>query len=112
SAKAFSMQPNQVSEPFETEYGVHLILVTDRKPGEPFDFEQNRTAVLNQYKADLQEKIISQERKAAKVDIKPMPADLFRPAPAPAHPAAGAPGESPAAKGTNPGAPANPAAPR
>ncbi len=107
AAKAFSMQPGQISEPFETEYGVHLIQVTDRKPGEPFDPEQNRAFVLNQYRADLMERIINQEKKAAKIDVKPMPADLFPPAAA--QPPAGAPATAPAAKGA---APANPAAPR
>ncbi len=108
AAKAFAMQPNQVSEPFETEYGAHLILVTDRKPGEPFDFDQNKTAVLNQYKADLQERIIAQERKAAKIDIKPMPADLFPPVPPATTPAPPPAGTAPAPKGAAPGA----AAPR
>lgn len=109
AAKAFSMQPNTISDPFETEFGVHLILVTDRKPGEPFDFDQNKVAVLNQYKSDLQERVIAQERKAAKIEIKPMPADLFPPAP-PSAPAG--PGEAPAAKGAAPSAPAGTAPPR
>ncbi len=102
AAKAFSMQPNEISEPFETEYGVHLIQVTDRKPGEPFDFDQQKTAVFNQYRSDLHERAINAERKTAKIDVKPMPADLFPPAPA--QPPAAA-GETPAAK---PAAPANP----
>ena len=106
AAKAFSMAPNTISEPFETEFGIHLIQVTDRKPGEPFDPEQNRTFVLNQYRSDLMERIIGQEHKSAKIEIKPMPADLFPPAPAqPPAPA----GDTPAAKGA---APTNPAAPR
>ncbi len=107
AAKAFSMPVNTISEPFETEYGVHLILVTDRKPGEPFDFAQQKPAVLNRYRANLQERAISSERKTAKIDIKPMPADLFPPAPTqPPTPAAG---ESPATKSA---APANSPAPR
>ena len=107
AAKAFSMPINTISEPFETEYGVHLIQVTDRKPGEPFDFAQQKPAVLNRYRANLQERAISSERKTAKIDIKPMPADLFPPAPpatTPAQPPAGSPGNAPAAKGAAPGA--------
>jgi parvulin-like peptidyl-prolyl isomerase len=108
SAKAFSMPVNQISEPFETEFGYHLIQVTDRKPGEPFDFAQQKPAVLNQYRMDLQERAISSEKKAAKIEIKPMPADLFPPAPA-QPPATGAPaGETPATKAATP----SPAAPR
>ncbi len=86
---------------------MHLIQVTDRKPGEPFDFDQQKTAVLNQYRADLQERAITSEQKTAKIDVKPMPADLFPPAPA--QPPAPATGEAPA---TKPAAPANPATPR
>jgi peptidyl-prolyl cis-trans isomerase C len=103
SAKAFSMPTGQVSEPFESEFGYHLILVTDRKPGVNFDLEQQRTAVLNQYKADLMERILFNERKTAKIDIKPMPADLFPPAAQPQpQPAAGS---APATKNAAPGAP-------
>jgi peptidyl-prolyl cis-trans isomerase C len=105
SAKAFSMPVGQVSEPFESEFGYHLLLVTDRKPGGPFELEQQRTAVLNQYKADLMERILLSERKTAKIDVKPMPADLFPPAPAvQPQPAPGAP----ATKGAAPGAPGVP----
>jgi len=99
AAAAFGMQKGQISNPVETEYGLHLIQVTDRKPGVPFDFAQNRTAVLNQYMTDLQERIINNERKTAKIDIKPMPADLFPPAQGPpaGAPAAGAATNKPAA---------------
>ncbi len=100
AAAAFAQKTGVASDPIDTEYGYHLIKVTDRKPGQPFDFEQNRVAVLAQYATDLQEKIITQERKAAKIDIKPMPADLFPPAQQP--PASTAPG-APATKGATPG---------
>jgi parvulin-like peptidyl-prolyl isomerase len=95
AAAAFAMQKGQISDPVETEYGLHLIQVTDRKAGVPFDFDQNRTAVLNQFMGDLQERIITSERKTAKIDVKPMPADLFPPAQAPA----AAPGAPAATKG-------------
>ena len=35
---AFSMKPNQLSGIVKTDFGYHLILVTDRKPGTPWDF--------------------------------------------------------------------------
>lgn len=74
---AFSLKTGQISDPIETPYGYHLILVTDRKEGKDVDFERNRPLILNAFAADLQKNILSAERKAAKVDIKPMPADLF-----------------------------------
>ena len=73
-----------VSDPVETPFGYHLIQVTDRKEGTPVDFEQNKLLIQNEYAADLQERIVAEMRKTAKIDIKPMPADLFPKAPAPA----------------------------
>ena len=80
SAAAFAMKPQTISDPIETEFGVHLIQVTDRKAGQPFDFEQNKVAVLNTFSAESMEKIVEDERKTAKIDVKPMPTDLFPPA--------------------------------
>ena len=56
--------------------------MTDRKEGTPIDFEQNKPLVKQLYAADLQKNLLAAERKKAKIDIKPMPADLFPPAPA------------------------------
>jgi peptidyl-prolyl cis-trans isomerase C len=103
ASKAFSSKLQMVSEPFETPYGFHLVQVTDRKPPQPFDFEQNRNTVLNQYMVDLQERIVVEERKKAKIDIKPMPADLFPPA---------QPATAPVTKDAGKGAATKPAAPR
>ena len=75
---AFAMKKGEISEPIETEYGQHLIFVADRKEGATLDFDKIKNDVLNQYAADLQTKIVEAERKNAKIEIKPMPADLFR----------------------------------
>lgn len=90
---AFALKKGAISDPIETPYGFHLIQVTDRKEGMPFDFEQNKLLVKQVYAADLQKNVLSAERKkaeaAGKIVIKPMPADLFPKAPAQT-PAAGA----------------------
>lgn len=97
---AFAMKKGAISDPVETPYGYHLIHVTDRKEGTPFDFEQNKVAVKQLYAVDLQKNLLAAERKTAKIDIKPMPTDLFPPAPAaPATPAP-APGATKGAAAT------------
>lgn len=88
---AFKLPKGTISELVETPYGLHLIQVTDRKEGNPFDFEQNKVYVKQMYAADLQKTILTAERKTAKIEIKPMPTDLFPPAPAPAAAPAPAP---------------------
>jgi peptidyl-prolyl cis-trans isomerase C len=117
TSAAFTLKKGVVSDPLETELGLHLILVTDRKDGQPIDFAQVRDEILNVYASDLQERIIAADRKTAKVDIKPMPSDLFHPpaesavpaaAPGAAAPKASAPAPAPARTP----APAPKAAPR
>lgn len=42
---AFSLKPGQVSEPIQTEYGYHLIKVTDKKEGDNIQFDAIREKV-------------------------------------------------------------------
>lgn len=94
---AFAMKKNDISDPVETPYGYHLIQVTDRKEGTKFDFEQNKPLVKQMYAAELQKQVLAAQRKDAKIDVKPMPADIFPPAPTTPAPAATtpAPGATP-----------------
>jgi peptidyl-prolyl cis-trans isomerase C len=113
---AFGMKKGEISDPVETEYGLHLIYLADRKEGATVDFEKVKNDVLNQYAADMQTELVENERKSAKIDIKPMPPDLFRlvqdkPAPAPAPAArAGAGAAAPAAATPGSATPAKKAA--
>jgi peptidyl-prolyl cis-trans isomerase C len=93
---AFKLKKGVISDPVETPFGYHLIQVTDRKEGKPVDFEQNKPYIQQEYANELQRNVVSAERKRAKVEVKPMPKDLFPPQ-APTAPAGGA-ATAPAAK--------------
>ena len=55
---AFALKPFTVSDPVETQYGYHLILVTGKKPGEAVKFEQVKGAVAEVYGARLREAVV------------------------------------------------------
>jgi parvulin-like peptidyl-prolyl isomerase len=66
---AFALQPGQVSDVVQSEYGLHLIKVTERKPGQASDFAKIKEAVQDTYKWDLRQNIILQMRRTARVEI-------------------------------------------
>lgn len=92
---AFKLKKGMISDPVETPFGLHLIMVTDRKEGKPVDFDQNKPYILQEFANELQKQVVNAERQRAKINIKPMPKDLF-PSSAPAAGATG--GAAPPAK--------------
>jgi peptidyl-prolyl cis-trans isomerase C len=66
---AFELQPFQISNPVETQFGVHLILVTQTKPGRPTTYEQARPFVQEIYGLRLRDAIVSKYRPISKIVV-------------------------------------------
>jgi peptidyl-prolyl cis-trans isomerase C len=66
---AFGLAVGQVSEVVQTEFGLHIIKVTDRKPGQGSDYAKVKDNVRQLYMGELWEVILVSQRKAAKVEI-------------------------------------------
>jgi parvulin-like peptidyl-prolyl isomerase len=66
---AFALPVGQVSDVVQTEAGLHLIKVTDRKPGQPSDFNKVKEDVRRFCQGELQDSILVQMRKNAHVEI-------------------------------------------
>lgn len=70
---AFSMKPGDVSEIVETQFGYHIIKVTDKKDAEPPKFEELKEKIVSYLKGQKTQKsvfdFVSNLRKEAKVDI-------------------------------------------
>lgn len=68
AAAAFGLEPGAVSEPVETRFGLHLIKVTEVKPGE-MKFDEAKDAVMGTLFQQLLEKAAEEQRKITKVEI-------------------------------------------
>jgi peptidyl-prolyl cis-trans isomerase C len=92
---AFDLQVWQMSDVVETEFGYHLILVTDRKPGtvQPFDKVKEDVKVL--FAMRLREAVIAQQKPKSQISIMPTPGGAAGAgAPQPGGPAAGVPNKN------------------
>ncbi|MHA3771597.1 peptidylprolyl isomerase [Verrucomicrobiota bacterium sgz303538] len=96
SNAAFGMKKDEISEPVRSQFGYHIIKVTDRKPAETVTLDQAKpqlVAFLKQQKKQQEvSKVVREIREKADVKINlPQP-------PAPATPAPDAAPEAPAKK--------------
>jgi peptidyl-prolyl cis-trans isomerase C len=70
---AFALKPYQMSDVVSTQFGYHLILVTERRPGKETKFESAKEEVKEVYYDRLREQMASQLRQNAKIVVNPAP---------------------------------------
>jgi parvulin-like peptidyl-prolyl isomerase len=64
---AFALKVGEVSDVVQTSFGLHLIKVTDRKPGKPSEFSAVKEKVRMMYSDELDESILMEMRKTAQI---------------------------------------------
>jgi parvulin-like peptidyl-prolyl isomerase len=68
---AFALRPYELSAPVQTQFGYHLILVTERKAGQRMKFEDAKEEVREVYCNRLRESLAAQLRPTARISITP-----------------------------------------
>lgn len=67
---AFALSPYQMSEVVTTEFGYHLILAIDSKPGKDVKFEDVKPFVQEVYGEKLREAIIANYKPRSKIEVQ------------------------------------------
>jgi peptidyl-prolyl cis-trans isomerase C len=71
---AFELKPFAMSDVVATDFGYHLIMVTDRKPGQPKKFEDVKEDVRMLFAMRLREAVIAQMKPRSQITITPVAA--------------------------------------
>ncbi len=66
---AFALKPYQMSDPVATEFGQHLILAIDHKPGKDIKYEDVRPVVQEVFYDRLRESLVNQLRPRARIQL-------------------------------------------
>jgi parvulin-like peptidyl-prolyl isomerase len=69
AAVAFALPVGEISQPFRSSFGAHLVTVTDRKPGD-LSLEDVRADVLEAVSRALWDDQVRQERAGAAIEWK------------------------------------------
>ncbi len=73
SKVSFALKPFEMSDVVETQFGVHLILLLDRRPGKDLKFEDVSKSVEEVYSERLRNMVVQYMRKSAKIVASPAP---------------------------------------
>jgi peptidyl-prolyl cis-trans isomerase C len=81
---AFALKPYEMSDVVATDFGMHLILVTDRKAGSEVQYEKLQEVVREVYTDRLREALVARLRPTARIVINPPPGQAAPSSAAPA----------------------------
>jgi parvulin-like peptidyl-prolyl isomerase len=60
-----------MSDVVATDFGYHIIKVTDRTNGQPSDFNQIKNEVKEIYAQEIYQHVIADQRRTAKIEMNP-----------------------------------------
>lgn len=66
---AFTLKVGEISDVVDTDYGVHLVKTTERKPGQPSHFENIKDDVRLMAAEEIRASVLAQQRKTARVEV-------------------------------------------
>jgi peptidyl-prolyl cis-trans isomerase C len=66
---AFALKVGEVSDIVQTDIGLHLIKVLDRKAGQPSSFEKIKDEVREVASEEMRQKLLAEQRKKSKIEI-------------------------------------------